>query len=340
MKIEIINNETSWAEIAGEWNELLTNSITDVPFLRHEYLTAWWEHRGGGEWPDSELYIVTGRDEDNRLIGIAPMFLTKNHGGTDCLMLLGSIEISDFLDFIVQETHLEEFVNEFLFHVTGPQAPDWDCLDLYNFIEDTPSLSALEKLAPNHKLQFHQEQIQPSPYLLLPNTFDEYMDTRPKRFRKEYQRKMRNAAGYFIPINHYTVTDPDTIDEELDHFADLMIQEADKKEFMTDEMQLQMKAIAKAAFDGGWLSLTFLTVGRDRAAAYLNFDYKNRIWAYNSGIERKYSNLTPGGVLFGTILREAIENGYEAFDFMRGDEPYKYMLTDTERFVIHATLKR
>ena len=36
------------------WNDLLSGSITDVPFLRYEYLSAWWNTRGGGEWPSAE----------------------------------------------------------------------------------------------------------------------------------------------------------------------------------------------------------------------------------------------------------------------------------------------
>ena len=42
-----------------EWNALLSESITDVPFLRYEYLSAWWSTRGGGEWPGAELALVS-----------------------------------------------------------------------------------------------------------------------------------------------------------------------------------------------------------------------------------------------------------------------------------------
>lgn len=340
MKFKIVDNENAWAKMADEWNDLLAKSITDVPFLRHEYLTAWWNHRGGGEWPKSELWIITGRDENGSLVGIAPFFFSKNLSGIPALLLLGSIEISDFLDLIVQETDLEAFVDGLLAFLTGPDGPDWDCVDLYNLIEGTPTLAALEKLAPKHGLQFHQERIQPAPYIPLPASMEDFINSRPKQFRKEWQRKMRNAAGFFIPIDYYTVEDGDTLENEFEDFTKLMMQVGDKKEFLTDEMSAQMLAIAKAAFEGGWLSLTFLTVGRDKAAGYFNFDYNNRLWGYNSGIEKKYGNLTPGGVLLAYILQDAIENNYAAFDFMRGDEEYKYMLTDSERFVIRATLKR
>ena len=61
----------SLAPLAGEWNNLLTRSVTDVPFLHFEYLRDWWLTLGGGEWNQAELRVVTAR-EDGHLIGIAP----------------------------------------------------------------------------------------------------------------------------------------------------------------------------------------------------------------------------------------------------------------------------
>ena len=72
----------------AEWNNLLSESISDVPFLRHEYLSAWWKTRGGGEWDGAELVLVSAR-EDDKLIGIAPFFLAE-HDGQQALLLLGS----------------------------------------------------------------------------------------------------------------------------------------------------------------------------------------------------------------------------------------------------------
>ena len=61
-----------------DWNALLAESMTNVPFLRYEYLAAWWQTLGGGEWKDAALSLVTAHEAD-RLIGIAPLFRTTNH---------------------------------------------------------------------------------------------------------------------------------------------------------------------------------------------------------------------------------------------------------------------
>ena len=43
----------------AEWNALVEEGLSDVPFLRHEYLSSWWHTRGGGEWQQAELVLVS-----------------------------------------------------------------------------------------------------------------------------------------------------------------------------------------------------------------------------------------------------------------------------------------
>ena len=72
----------------------------------------------------------------------------------------------------------------------------------------------------------------------------------------------------------------------------------------------------------------------------MNFNYNNHVWVYNSAHAQKFSNLSPGIVLMGLLIQEAIEEGYQVFDFMRGDEEYKYQLGGQDRWVLKVTLNR
>ena len=64
MNFKRYNNFESLTEFKGAWNQLLEENIYQVPFLAFEYLQAWWETRGGGEWPqDSEPVIITATEE-------------------------------------------------------------------------------------------------------------------------------------------------------------------------------------------------------------------------------------------------------------------------------------
>lgn len=341
MKIEVINTEADWQALATAWNQLLDQSATDVPFLRHEYLSAWWQHKGGGEWPaDSQLHICLGRDENDTLRGIAPLFCTRLADGRYMILLLGSIEISDFLDFIAAEEDLPAFTEAVLAYFSSDAAPHWDMLSLYNILEESPSLPALAAAAEKHGLNYSAEREQPAPYIPLPDDFDTYFEQLDKKYRHEFRRKLRNAAGFFIPVSTYTVEDPEMLDEEFEAFTELMVQERNKKNFLTPAMKEQMRAIVKATFDAGYLNMDFLVAGKEKAAATLNFDYKNRIWGYNTGLNMKYHQLAPGAVSLGYSIQKSIENGREAYDLLRGDEAYKYHVGGIDRFVMKVEITK
>jgi CelD/BcsL family acetyltransferase involved in cellulose biosynthesis len=81
-------------------------------------------------------------------------------------------------------------------------------------------------------------------------------------------------------------------------------------------------------------------VDGQKAAGYLNFDYVNRIWVYNSGLARRFTDLSAGWVLLGYLLQWANEQKRLEFDFMRGDEDYKYRFGALDRFLARGKVQR
>ena len=340
MKIEVIQTLNEFQNIAVEWNELLKSSANHVPFLRHEYLITWWSTLGGGEWDQGDLFILTARDDQGKLRGIAPLFSTTNLDGEPALMLLGSIEISDYLDLIVSAEDLSPFVQSLLEYLIQPDVGEWKVLDLYNFLDDSPTLPVLKQSADDLGLSFTEEQIQPSPRVQLPGSWDEYLAGIQKKQRHEIRRKIRRAEGHMLPVRWYIIDKEEELDQAMDDFMDLMAYDSEKASFLSDAMRTQMKACTSAAFRADWLQLAFLEVADEKAAGYLNFVYDNKIWVYNSGINFEHGRLSPGWVLLAYLIQWAIDNGKEMIDFMRGDEVYKYRFGGVNRFVHRDQIRR
>ena len=145
---------TDLASLAEDWNNLLAESVTHIPFLRYEYLSAWWTTRGGGEWPESELAVVTAH-QDGRLVGIAPLFSASNRDGQPALLLLGSIEISDYLDIIARPADLPAFLGGLLDFIARPATLDWQLLDWHNLPEASPTLPSPAGRSRKTWLGFH-----------------------------------------------------------------------------------------------------------------------------------------------------------------------------------------
>ena len=334
-------NFSELESLASDWNTLLAESVTHVPFLRHEYLRTWWETRGGGEWPESELAVVVAR-QNGRLVGIAPLFSANNRDVLPALLLLGSIEISDYLDLIARPQDLQAFVSGLFDFLSRPNEglAAWSILDWHNLLETSPTLPVMKAEAEQRGWVFLQERTYHAPSIPLAGDFEIYLSGIDKKQRHEIRRKMRRADESGNALRWYMVTDAASLDDEVDAFLRLMAEEPEKAKFLTDPMRKQMHLSCRAAFENGWLQLAFLEADGQKAAGYLNFDYMNHIWVYNSGLDRNFLELSPGWVLLGYLLQWANENRRASFDFMRGNEDYKYRFGAVDKFVVRAKVSR
>lgn len=332
-----LNLHKDFSEFSAElWNALVEQSIADTPFSRYEYLSEWWKTLGGGEWQNAELLLVSATEHD-QLIGIAPLFLTE-YQGQRALMLVGSIEISDYLDLIVCKQDLPRFLSDLLDFLISFQGGNWSGLDWYNLPDSSPTLAALKAESEKRGWTYHEEIYRPTPRIPLNGSFDEYLSRIDKKQRHEIRRKMRRASESELNV-HFIIADKDSdIESEMNSFFHLMVQDSSKAGFLTPLMREQMTVTIRNAFAHGYLWLAFLEIEGVKVAASLNFDYKNKLWGYNSGVSREHMELSPGWVLLANTIQWCCENGRYEFDFMRGDEEYKYRFGGVNEYVMRAKI--
>jgi CelD/BcsL family acetyltransferase involved in cellulose biosynthesis len=327
-------SEVPWAE----WNQLASEGISDTPFARFEYMELWWNTRGGGEWPYAELALVSAW-EDQRLIGLAPLFKAV-HDGSTSLLLVGSIEISDYLDVIVRPDDVERFVRGLLDFLAASPAIESLPLDWFNVPDVSPTLRALRLEAERRGWTYSQEIFRSTPQIALPADFEAYLAGLDKKQRHEIRRKLRRASEGTAPAHFELVEGPDIQEDRIEDFLDLMAHDPEKAEFLDESMRQHMRLLIRLAWEQGYLWMAFLRVNGAAAAAAFNFDYGDRLWAYNSAVNRDFLELSPGWVLLTHQIRWACEHGRTVFDFMRGDEDYKYRFGGMDRHVLRVRVAR
>jgi len=339
MHFQLYSHFTDLAHLKDHWNHLLHTCAINVPFLTFEYQQAWWQTRGGGEWPqDSQLMIAAAFDDD-QLVGVAPLFHADNILGQPALMFVGAIEVSDFLDFIVKPADLPAFTAGLLdFLVKDDRIPPWQILDLYNLLDDSPTLAVLEEAAKAHGWSHQQIHLQPAPYVPLPGDYPSYLASLDKKQRHEIRRKWRNVENSLAKPDFYVVEDREQLAPETEAFISMMAQDPNKRDFLTDAMRQHLHNTTQTAFDEGWLHLSFFTLDGVKAAGHLSFLYNDRLWLYNSGWEWEFRDYSPGWVHLAYLMQWANENGIQELDFMRGDEPYKYKFGGIDRNIYRVTL--
>lgn len=334
MELSVHREATVFDALQAEWNDLLGRAQSDCIFYTWEWHRTWWH-----SYQPGELLVLTCRERE-RLVGIAPLFVSESERGRTA-QIIGCVDVTDYLDFIVDENHLQPVFEAFADYFAQERATI-NCFDLCNIPQASPTREILPDLLRERGFTTVVEPQEVCPVIDLPSDWGGYMLLLDKKQRHEVRRKMRRIQGSESAIDWYIVNGKDNLDQEISHFARLMAaSDPEKERFLLDEGNMRFfKRIVPTAQDKGWLQLSFLTIDEERVAAYMNFVYGNRVMVYNSGHDHQhYSQLSPGIVLLAYNIQHAIKSGYKFYDFLRGSESYKYRMggRDTAVLNIHAT---
>lgn len=338
MDITFLQDPHVWAGMADEWNALLARSAVNLPFLRAEFLAAWWKTLGGGEWADGELRIALGRDAGGRLQAAAPFFHSPSRPGT--LQFLGTSEIADYLDVLSPEGEHPAFAASLMEAIESGRPDGIGSLDLWNILEGSPALAAFEAEAQRRSWTCERRRLKPAPIVGLGDGWEGYLSRLAKKQRHELRRKMRRAAEHPEGAAYVRAPAGDELSSYVDDLLHLMSTDDAKARFLTGPMREAFHDVAAAASAHGWLRLEFLEIGGRPAAGYMCFEYGNRLWIYNSGLDPQFLGLSPGWALLGHLIRSAAGAGRTEVDFMRGEEEYKIRLGGVVRHVERLTLTR
>jgi len=309
--------------LSEAWETLHTQSPTATLFNHPRWVAVWWKHFGH----DGDLRLITVEDEKGTLLGLAPLYVDRQKTGAPLLRLLGGIEVCDYLDILVSPGRETE-VAQALFDCWA--VDDDTCpaiLDLHSIPENSPTCQIFREMAGQHAFSYLETTEDVCPVILLPDTWDTYLASLSKKQRHEIRRKRRKVEQQ-ADVSWFFVEHADRLHKATEDFIALhQLSSKDKEDFMTPVMQDFFRDLAAMAFRAGWLKLAFMRLNGELAASYFCFDYRNHFMVYNSGYDPSlYPELSPGIVLITYCIEEAIRLGRSHFDFLRGDEVYKFRL--------------
>jgi CelD/BcsL family acetyltransferase involved in cellulose biosynthesis len=152
--------------------------------------------------------------------------------------------------------------------------------------------------------------------LQLPHSYDDWLASIGKKERHEVRRKRRRFAAEFGEI------------EIVPHGAEAITMfcamhrtsQGDKGMFMTGEMQSYFEDLLNT---GGATIHTLVCDGIPRANAF-GFETDDGYFYYNSAYDMDAAMASPGIVLLASMIEAQIDRGAKVFDFLKGDERYKF----------------
>jgi CelD/BcsL family acetyltransferase involved in cellulose biosynthesis len=286
-------------------------------FVLPAWMQVWWQVFGSG----ADMFIRTVRDGD-KIIGIAPLMVKD---GVACL--IGGIDVCDYLDFIITPGMEQDFFNVLLDNL---KESGTNRLDLKHVRPDSTVLTSLAALARSRRYEVTSTKEDVSLEMDLPLAFEEYLEALTTKQRHEVRRKLRRLSEEGR-IEYRFVDSGSALPTAMNTFFKMFIESRqDKADFMTERMKSFFNLLADTMAGIGLLRLGVLELDNQPVAEIMCFDYNNCIYLYNSGYDPRYTSLSAGLLSKVLAIKDSIEKGKKRFDFLKGEEIYKYHLGGKE----------
>jgi CelD/BcsL family acetyltransferase involved in cellulose biosynthesis len=309
--------EESFDSLDSLWSQPENGLNWTHVFVLPVWMKVWWQVFGSG----AELYLRTVRDGEE-VIGVAPLFVRDERAS-----IVGSADVCDYLDFVVVPGREEDFFNILLDDLKGRGISR---LYLESLRPDSTVLTNLAGIAKNrqHRINYQREDV--SLDLDLPATWDEYLGLLTSKQRHEVRRKLRRLweAGN---LEHRCLEVGREVEDYTEIFLKLFsLSWEEKANFMTPRMQSFFRSLAEAMAEIGLLRFGIVELDNQPVSMTMGFDYGDTHYLYNSAYDPQFNHLSVGLLCKVLCIKESIEKGKKKWDFLKGNETYKYHLGGKE----------
>lgn len=303
------------AELSGAWSKIAEGRSPASIFLTPEWIAVTREH------DSAEAVTLAVGDPPH---GIAA--LARDADGT---VRFAGGELTDEQD-VVAPAGRERMVATAVGGWIAGEAPRRVRLEFVP--EETPTLEVAATVLAERGYKVERSRLITSPRLALPGDFETYVQGLGKKERHELRRKIRRLEK--ATQASFRWAGDGERGATLDRFFALhRLSRGEKADFMTPDVERFFRDIADALAPLGRLRLGVLSAHEEDAAVLFAFAYRGTLALYNAAYDPALASLSIGIVAHAWAIREAIRERFDTYDLLRGDEPYKYDLGATDRWL-------
>lgn len=320
--VSVIDSLDQFAGLSDIWNNLLSQSFTNNVFLTWEWMYAW-----------SRIYLKYGRRlfvvkvvENGKVIAIAPWCIRINKNGISRVRQIEFLGIpeagSDYLDVIVMRGREEDVSRVLYSYIFNEYIKNWDVLSL----KEISSNSICMKFFINKFLfsgkHYEIEDGSYCPIVLLPKSVEEFDLTLSRNRRQQYHRHMK-----ILEKNN---------DVERGHYNDRLLISKDilsiiKKLYLSrwgkeeNDLFQFLAAFLQITEKDNLIDVDLLKINNDYVGGLLHFNYNNIKYMYLMAVNKNFNEqVSIGNILCVMNIKSAIEDKCIEYDFLKGEEAYKF----------------
>lgn len=326
LTVELISK----AEDLSEKDLLAWNRLAKNPFLRWEWMGAWWSVYE----PGNQLYVLKVC-RDGSPVAFAPWYLEKRLGTGRTIQFLGSGKAcSDHLSLILDTNDCQpvcDAISHWLADVVGTNPAQvskqlmWDSIELIGVDQSDEPINCLAGAMTKTGLTVQQSEGLGCYAIDLPGTWDEYVKMRSKSGRREIRQAQKKVDEGEIQV--HAITGQSELDAFWGEFVTLHQRRRHAAGttgcFDHPGFETFLQSAATELMKSGLLELLIATADGKPVATQFALVDEHTWYFYQSGMEPEASDLRPGLSVFCHAIRSTIQSGRKRFDMLRGDEPYK-----------------
>ena len=356
MDIEIIEDLATFEAIRPNWENIYHQDTQAQFFISWSWISVNIEYYSRHQLP--WLILAAKADPDvSDYVGFFPLLIgVATSEGGDCfyneLSLLGVTD-GEHPGCLSLPGCEAEVVAAFAIFLQ--QLDFWSVLSMHNLPQanrrlnllltalDSAGFETKESSQKNYQNSLDRVNNQIVPYLTLPDSWEQYLkNSLSSNTRQKVRRFLRKVENSF----EYKIVDVnvENIERHIEAITELWRASWESRKGIGKCRKIlrRMSFELRRCFERGCLHLPILWQGNRPLAAIANlvdFD-KKTILFFVGGRDETFRKFPSGFVLHARAIRDAIEHGFKTYDFLSGNEAYKYSFGAKDRQIHTVNIER
>ena len=244
---------------------------------------------------------------------------------------------ADYATLLCDPRHVGAVADALALACCGPVPAEagqaWDVIDLRRLRADDPALPALEAAFRRHAgeqgwdVRVEVEDVCPVTTFASAD-WEAFLATLDKKARHEIRRKMRRAEQSGTVRFELASLDASSVETFIDlhqaRWGDEGLFPPTEGGDRSRHFLHRLAELEAAEGAGAQLQLGQVLVGDRLIFATVGFDDGSTCYFYNAGMDPAARDLSPGVTGTAAYLRDRLDANRRRFDFLRGNEDYKY----------------
>lgn len=342
MNVRAITTKQEWNAISDTWDDLLNCSVTANVFLTCEWLRTWWDYYGDNK----ELLILVVEDKKG-VCGIAPLYLIKQAIAPGLyekvIRFIGDEEVgSDFLEVIIHPRRLVDTVTV-IFEYLWKEI-EWDRMSLRSVDASSPCHSIMFVKAERMGAVVRRRIQDVCPFMVIPESIAEFNLQADIGFKHAIGRNNLIQIKKAFPDMRFECTSSSSeLAERMEQFFDLHEERwklsGQSGNFYDERKRAFYRKIAQLMLPTGRFCLSCLYLENRIEAINLSLVYDDICYALQGGVSEKGLQYKAGNLLSYCFF-ENIVGKFKQFEWLCGDELYKYYWGGMNRYTLHIDIAK